>query len=128
LLKYLTLSFAIVVSYSVCDLYVGQIPGSVTRNQLLKLFPQATSINYRQGKITRDRVKLGYEIDRRVTHNILFVCFIDTRFAFLHFDDIQSANQVMDHSDSYYIDNQHLSLSYKLFNKTNTATNYSGLL
>ncbi|UJR18571.1 hypothetical protein I4U23_005478 [Adineta vaga] len=40
---------------------VSQIPSSVSQNQLEQLFPQSTSIKYRQGKTTRDRVGLGYE-------------------------------------------------------------------
>jgi hypothetical protein len=68
-------------------------------------------------------VKLGYKINR----NILFT-LINIRFAFLHFVDIQLATQVMEHSDQYYIDNQRLSISYKLLNETIIANNYSGSL
>jgi RNA recognition motif-containing protein len=107
------------------DLYVGRIPGSVTSDQLRTLFLEATSIEYRQGKITRDRVKLGYVMKRSVTHLFLFICFINISFAFLHFDDIQSAAQIMQHTDQYRIDNQSFSISYKILKETTTATNNS---
>ena len=74
--KCLIVSFTIVALHSVRDLHVGRIPGSVTSNRLQQIFPQATSIEYRQGKITRDRVKLGYEMIRSVTYRFLSVFFV----------------------------------------------------
>jgi RNA recognition motif-containing protein len=124
--KCLNISSTIIASYSVRDLHVGRIPGSVTYNQLQQLFPQATSIEYRQGKITHDQIKLGYEMGRIVTYRFLYVCFVNTRFAFLHFADIQSATQVIEHADEYHIDNQPLTISYKLLKNTDIATSHNG--
>jgi len=121
--------FAIVVPNSVCDLHVGCIPGLVTGQQLRTLFPHAISIDYRQGKITRKRVKLGYRMKRSVIHLFLIVGFINCRFAVLHFVDIQLAAQVMQNADQYFIDNQLLSITYGVLQNTiaNTTDN-SGCL
>ena len=64
--------------------------------------------------MTRDKVKLGYEMSRSVTHRFLSDYLVNIRFAFLHFSDIQSATQIIEHADQYYIDNQRLSIAYKL--------------
>jgi hypothetical protein len=69
LVKCLIISYIIIVPCNFCDIHVGQIPGTVTNERLQQLFPQATSIQYRQGKITRDRVKLGYHIDNTHIHS-----------------------------------------------------------
>jgi len=75
LIKCFIFSSIIAVSYNDLNLHVGGIPGTVTSDRLQQLFPQATSIDYRQGKITRDRVKSGYEMDRNDTHRFLSFLF-----------------------------------------------------
>ena len=108
---------------------MGQIPGSVSRDQLQQLFPQATSISYRPGKLIRNRVKLGYDIASSVTYNFRSLCFfVITRFASLHFDDVLAATQVIEHKDQYYIHNQFLSISYKLLNNTTLEIDPDGQL
>ena len=68
------ISHIIIVPHNICELHVGRIPGTVTYERLQYLFPQATSIHYHKGKITHDRIKLGYHIDN--THILSFrICF-----------------------------------------------------
>ncbi|CAF4191619.1 unnamed protein product [Adineta steineri] len=76
-----------------CDLHIGRIPGSTTTDELWKLFPEAASIEYKQGKSTHDRIKLGY--------------------AFVHFVDMQLAAEVMQFAGQYRIHNEPLLISYK---------------
>lgn len=94
------------------DIHVGCIPGSVTQDEVQRLFPRAISIEYRKSKITGGRVKLGFEISLSYTdQSNWFVC---DRFAFLHFEDVQSATYVIEHANQYYIGNQPLSIAYQL--------------
>ena len=97
-----------------CDLHVGRIPDSVTQDELQRIFPRAISIEYRRGKTTRDRFKLGFEIKRSGTDHNRSNWFVCDRFAFLHFKDVQSATYVIEHANQYHIGNQPLSISYQL--------------
>jgi RNA recognition motif-containing protein len=56
----------------------------------------------------------------------LSVRIINTNFGFLHFVDIQSAIQVMQHAEQYQIGNQPLSISNKVLKNANAAMNNSG--
>jgi RNA recognition motif-containing protein len=114
LLKCLYASAATLGSYSDCDVHVGRIPCSATNDHLRQLFPEATSIAYRQGTSTHNRSKLGYVANMRVGYCFLLLCLLNDRFAFLHFADIQSAARVIELAGQYRIDNKSLSVSYKL--------------
>lgn len=109
--------------YSDHDLYVGRIPGSITHDHLQQLFPQAISIEYKQGKVTRDGVKLGYDMNQNIIDTLTSFRFVNTRFAFVDFGDKYTAAKVIKHSDQYYIDNQPLLISYKRLNNTLIKTN-----
>ncbi len=62
---------------------------------------------------------------RSITYLFLIADFVNFRFAILHFADIQLAAQVMQKADQYFIDNQLLSITYKVLQNTITNTTHN---